>query len=237
MESNLRGETESMNRGTLRAVFLDVDGVLLDSLPQHLAICADKALEYGLDLQIPDVGAFRRMVAGGVKVSPMLDFFRAVGFPRDLAERATADYEREFMQRYRPAAFPGIDAMLARLRAAGHSLGLVTANTAGNVEPALGDALRHFDPRCLFYASSLAQARDKAWCLRQGARILGITPDACVFVGDQPADAAAARAASCRFLGVTFGWGLSKGDASMQTVDSVEAIADVLTGTTPAIAH
>lgn len=224
-----------MNRGALRAVFLDVDGVLLDSLPQHLAICADKAREYGLHLRIPEVDAFRHLVATGVKVSPMLDFFRAVGFPRDIAERAAADYEREFMERYRPAAFPGIDAMLARLRESGHTLGLVTANTASNVEPALGEALRHFDPRCLFYVDSLAQPRGKAWCLDEGARILGVALKACVFVGDQPADVAAARAAGCRFLGVTYGWGLSRGDGSMRTVDSVAAIADVLGGAAPAV--
>ncbi|MGZ5267125.1 MAG: hypothetical protein ACXWCC_10055, partial [Caldimonas sp.] len=52
-------------------VFFDVDGVLLDSLPQHLAICSDKAREYGLRLSIPDVQGFRRLVAAGVKVSPM----------------------------------------------------------------------------------------------------------------------------------------------------------------------
>ena len=88
-----------MGRGAFQAVFLDVDGVLLDSLPQHLAICAEKADAYGLHLRIPDVAAFRRLVAEGVKVSPMYDFFRAVGFPGDVAVRATKDYEREFMQR------------------------------------------------------------------------------------------------------------------------------------------
>jgi len=222
-----------MNRGTLRAVFLDVDGVLLDSLPQHLAICADKAREYGLHLQIPDVVTFRQMVAAGVKVSPMLEFFRAVGFPDDAAARATVDYGREFMTNYRPSTFPGIDAMLARLRGFGYSLGLVTANIAGNVEPALGEALRHFDPRCLFYAGSLPQPRGKAWCLAEGARILGIRPDACVFVGDQPADAVAARAAGAQFLGVAYGWGLPGNDASVRTVNSVEAIADALCGRSP----
>jgi phosphoglycolate phosphatase len=225
-----------MGRGAVRAVFLDVDGVLLDSLPQHLAICADKAREFGLHLRIPDVGAFRRLVASGVKVSPMVDFFRAVGFPDEIAERAAADYKREFMQRYRPTVFPGVDAMLARLHEAGHTLGLVTANTAGNVEPALGEAMRYFDPRCLFYVDSLAQPRSKAWWLSEGSRILGVAPQDCVFVGDQPADAAAAHAAGCRFLGVTYGWGLSGGDASMLTADSVEAIADVLAGAAPAVA-
>ncbi len=219
-----------MNRAALRAVFLDVDGVLLDSLPQHLAICVDKAREYGLRLQTPDVAAFRRMVASGVKVSPMLEFFRAVGFPAEAANTAVADYEREFMQRYRPAAFAGIDAMLARLRGAGYALGLVTANTAANVEPALGAVLHHFDPRCLFYVDSFTPPRAKAWCLAEGARRLGVAPAACVFVGDQPADAAAAHAAGCGFLGVTYGWGLPEGGAALRTVSSVAGIAELLVG-------
>ena len=46
----------------------------------------------------------------------MLRFFLAVGFAPALAERAVADYEREFVQRCPPAPFPGIEAMLQRLR-------------------------------------------------------------------------------------------------------------------------
>jgi phosphoglycolate phosphatase len=210
-----------------RAVFFDVDGVLLDSLPQHLAICADKAREFGLDLAIPDVPAFRRMIASGVSVSPMLNFFRAVGFPQAPAERATADYEREFMQCYRPQAFEGIDTMLQRLRAAGFSLGLVTANTAANVEPALGDSMRHFDPRCRFYVDSFEPPRGKAACLAEAARRLDLAPEAIVFVGDQPADARAARDAACVFLAVTYGWGFSRGDTA-GSVDSVDAITKAL---------
>src|SRR5256885_16808128 len=64
-------ERVAMSSRKYRAVFFDVDGVLLDSLPQHLAICRDKASEYGLPIEIPDVPAFRRMVAAGIKVSPM----------------------------------------------------------------------------------------------------------------------------------------------------------------------
>src|SRR4051812_27591152 len=130
----------AMARSRYRAVFLDVDGVLLDSLPQHLAICADQARELGLDLQIPDAAGLRNLVAQGVPVSPMRRFFLAVGFPPDAAERASAHYEREFMRCYPPTPFAGVEAMLARLGAASLTLGLVTANTGANVEPALGTA-------------------------------------------------------------------------------------------------
>src|SRR6516162_11680517 len=112
-----------------RAVFFDVDGVLVDSLPQHLQICRDKAVEFGLKLKIPTVDEFRQLVRRGTKVSPMRYFFLAVGFPEDYVARAVADYQREFIQRYRPKAFPGVSEMLKTLQAAELKLGLVTSNT------------------------------------------------------------------------------------------------------------
>ena len=102
-----------------RVVFFDVDGVLVDSLPQHLQICRDKAIEFGLKLQIPTVNDFRQLVRHGTKVSPMRYFFLAVGFPEELAERAVADYEREFIHRYRPKLFSGVTRMLNTLKRAG----------------------------------------------------------------------------------------------------------------------
>lgn len=222
------GLTGRFQRKSIQGVFLDVDGVLLDSLPQHLAICTDKAREFGLNLDIPDVVTFRRMVLTGIKISPMLDFFIAVGFPKTYAKRAVVDYERDFMHLYRPYLFPGVDLMLARLRSAGYVLGLVTANTARNVEPALGVAMRHFEPRLLFYVDTFEQPRSKSWCLSEGALRMRMPVQDCIFVGDQPADARAALESGCQFLGVTYGWGLVEGNSSIVTVGSAEAIADAL---------
>jgi phosphoglycolate phosphatase-like HAD superfamily hydrolase len=212
-----------------RAVFFDVDGVLIDSLPQHLRICVDKALEYRLpDVVVPGASEFRRLVNQGMRVSPMLNFFLAVGFPPAAAERAVRDYEQQFMARYRPEPFAGIDAMLGRLREAGITLGLVTSNTRANVEPALGAALDRFDPRCRFYFDSDAQAKSKSWYLREGARVLNVAPELCTYIGDQPADVQAASEAQMAFLGVTFGWGLVEGQPGITLVDCVSRIADVL---------
>lgn len=211
-------------------VFFDVDGVLLDSLPQHLAMCADAASEFGLNLKIPSVEQFRAMVAAGVKVSPMLDFFVAVGFPMADARRAVEIYDREFAQRYPSRRFDGIKETLDRLHLAGHPLGLVTANIAANVEPALEDVLGLFDPRCLFYFDRFRPARAKSWCLNEAARILGARSSDCVFVGDQPADAAAAEAANWRFLGVSYGWGFVRGDPSRRLVHSATEIAIAILG-------
>jgi phosphoglycolate phosphatase-like HAD superfamily hydrolase len=214
------------------AIIFDVDGVLLDSLPQHLQICVDKAREYGLaGLAVPDSEGMRRMIAGGVRVSPMRNFFLAVGFSPAQADRAVADYEREFMQRYRPRAFAGIGPMLMQLRDAGRALGLVTANIRSNVEPALGAALELFDPRCRFYFDTFEVPRSKVWCLEESARVLGVAPADCTYVGDQPADLEAANASRMRFLGVTYGWGLTRGThAGIALADRVDAIAPAILG-------
>lgn len=215
---------------SLKATFFDVDGVLVDSLPQHLQICRDKAAEFGLPLKIPTVEEFRRLISNGTKVSPMHYFFLAVGFPESLARRAVADYEREFMQHYKPKTFPEIDRMLATLRSAGMKLGLVTSNTRSNVVPAMGEALRYFERNCLFFFDRYPQPKTKSWCLLEGARLLSLAPQDCVYVGDQPADAAAAHDAGTRFLGVTYGWGILQNEGRYETADGVDEIPRKLIG-------
>jgi HAD superfamily hydrolase (TIGR01509 family) len=214
----------------LRAVFFDIDGVLIDSLPQHLQICRDKTKEFGLKLRIPTVDEFRELIRRGTKVSPMRYFFLAVGFPEGLADRAVADYEREFMRRYRPEAFAGVPQLLATLRKAGLELGLVTSNTRANVTPALGNSIGNFDPRCLFFFDRYPVPKPKPWCLLEGARLLGVEPRECVYVGDQPSDAAATFDAGVNFLGVTYGWGISEADTQYVLAKNVLEIADKLIG-------
>jgi phosphoglycolate phosphatase len=215
---------------SLEAVFFDIDGVLIDSLPEHLRICRDEAIKFGLNLRIPSVEEFREMVRGGTKVSPMRYFFLAVGFPENLADRAVIDYENEFMERYRPKPFPGTERLLSTLRNAGLKIGLVTSNTRANVEPALGRSMEYFDSRCLFYFDRYPKPNSKPWCLREGARILELPVNECIYVGDQPADAVAARDAGTQFLAVTYGWGITGLDSQYAKAKSVLEIADKLIG-------
>jgi phosphoglycolate phosphatase-like HAD superfamily hydrolase len=193
----------------LKAIFFDVDGVLTDSLPQHLKICEDLSREFDLGLRIPNADAFRKMVASGVKVSPMRNFFLAVGFG-DLADRAVGIYETQFMKRYCPPLFEGVPAMIRTLHDAGLHLGIVTSNTRDNVLASMGDLIRYFDPACLFFFDTFPARLTKAQCLEKGIAALQIEGSECLYVGDQPADAAAAAEAGVRFLGVTYGWGISR---------------------------
>jgi phosphoglycolate phosphatase-like HAD superfamily hydrolase len=205
----------------IEATFFDVDGVLLDSLEAHLQICRDKSREFNLPLRIPTAAEFRERVRQGAVISPMEEFFREVGFPDDLAQRADADYKKNFATRYPVHPFPGAREMLLRLADTGMPMGIVTANTTRIIEAALGEALTVFDPRCRFTLDD-GRNLNKSQALIAGAAELRVPVTAAIYVGDQPRDFQAARTAGSQFLGVTFGWGISQHDSHFPIVDSLQ---------------
>lgn len=211
----------------LRAVLFDVDGVLLDSLTPHLRICEDKNVEYGLGLTIPNPSQLKEIVRRGVCISPMNYFFLAVGFPNEYAEQAFSDYKRIFMEQYAPAPFPNVNITLSKLHTSGLLMGIVTSNYRANVASALGDSMKLFHEECIFSKDNMIDTSKKD-ALISATRTLGVEPTESIYVGDQPADWQAAKAARLQFLGVTYGWGISADDKAFPKVSSVSEISDVI---------
>jgi phosphoglycolate phosphatase len=209
------------------ALLFDVDGVLLDTLAPHLKAIEDQARAQGLEVAPPDARAVKELVRRGVRISPMKEFFLAVGFPEPAAAAADENYRREFAARYPMPVFAGVAEMLAQLSRARLALGIVTSNTAANVAKGLGGLLEHFRPDCR-YTTDDARALTKPRALAAAAGTLGLEPAQVLYVGDQPADAEAARAAGTAFLGVTYGWGIGPESGAYPTADSPDEVASYI---------
>ena len=214
--------------GRIKAVFFDVDGVILNSLPQHLKICADLAEEYQLGISIPSVEAFRRLIDSGTPISPMRRFFQAVGFPDNRLDEAVSYYQAHFAEHYTAPLFDGIHQAVTQLNSAGVSLGFVTANVQANIDSAFGDLLTLFPPSTRFYFNPDAPTLGKPDQLIAGATALGVEPEYCLYVGDQPADAQAADKAGFDFLAVRYGWGFLSPDSTRQSVDAPGQVAEFI---------
>jgi beta-phosphoglucomutase-like phosphatase (HAD superfamily) len=204
------------------AVLFDIDGVLIDSLVTHLKFCKDRADKVGLKITIPTVEQFRDIAKTGRKISPMREFFLAVGFPENEVDAAVKDYEANFSSGAKSVVFDGVADMLAMLRKSGIKLGIVTSNVRNNVEAILGPAtMSLFDPAgSFFHEIGIPKSRQ----IERATKALQVDVKDCVFVGDLPADESAAREAGTKFVGVTYGWGFSSGEHDFETAENVSAI-------------
>jgi phosphoglycolate phosphatase len=179
-----------------RAAVFDLDGTLVDSVPDLAAALNRVLAEAGLPPQ--PVDAVARMVGHGV-ARLVERGFAAAGAPLDLAalprwvERFLAFYADDLSARTRP--YPGVPEALDALAAAGWRLGVCT-NKPTRLAVGLLDALGlggrfgavmggDAAPERKPHPASLLMTLDR----------LGVPASAAVFVGDSETDVLTARAA------------------------------------------
>jgi len=211
----------------IRAVIFDVDGVLLDSLEPHLRICRDKNEEYSLGLTIPTAEEFKYIVRSGKKISPMKYFFLSVGFPNYYADLATDYYNKNFMTKYAPKPFNGLDEAFKLLKSEEIGLGLVTSNVRDNILGSLSDYLHYFPKDCILTKEDYL-GDSKADAIFIVVERLGVLPNDTLYVGDQIADKIAADDAGVHFVGVNYGWGFSGNETGFPVYGSTYDIAKLV---------
>jgi phosphoglycolate phosphatase len=194
----------------LCAVLFDMDGTLVDTLPD-IAGAVNAALdELGLTpLPVERIGVFvgkgPRILASRVlaeqptlsadersaRIQPLLD-----GYVRNYAPRIGRE----------SSLYPGVHEALAELSEKGYALGVVTNALQHLAEKVLarfdlarfmtlvlgGDGVSHGKP-----------APDPMW---KACRALGVAPEDTLMVGDSENDVLAARAAGCAIVVVPYGY-------------------------------
>ncbi|WP_120995147.1 N-acetylmuramic acid 6-phosphate phosphatase MupP [Stutzerimonas urumqiensis] len=188
----------------LRAVLFDMDGTLLDTAPDFVAVIQAMREARGLprvpEKQVRDVvsGGARAMVVNSFEVDPLSDEFEALRL--------------EFLDRYQDHCavesrlYDGMERVLAEIERARLIWGVVTNKPVRFAEPimqGLGLAQRS---ALLVCPDHVTRSKPDPEPMILACRQLALDPASVLFVGDDLRDIESGRAAGTRTAAVRYGY-------------------------------
>ena len=188
----------------LRAVLFDMDGTLLDSAPDFIAISQAMRVDRGLpaidDKLIRDQisGGARAMVAANFVMGPEAEGFEALRL--EFLER----YQRHCAVLTRP--FDGINELLDEIEQARLIWGVATNKPVRYAEPIMQQLGLAQRSAVLVCPDHVSRSKPDPEMLLLACSQIGIQPGEALFVGDDERDIEAGRAAGCKTAAVTYGY-------------------------------
>ncbi len=189
----------------LQAAIVDLDGTMVDTVGDF-----EVALRLALaDLGWPPVGrAFISRTVGKGSEHLLTRTLAEVGAPAGLYEQAWARYQHHYVaiNGQHSEVFPGVVEGLRALRAAGLRLACLTNKPTSFARPLL--AIKGLDGyfEHAFGGDAFARKKPDPMPLLKTCEALGTEPSRTLMVGDSSNDAAAARAAGCPVVLVSYGY-------------------------------
>lgn len=219
----------------IRAAIIDLDGTMLDTMPdfevainlmrEELGLAPITAAQIELMVGKGSENLVRRVLA--------LDFDEA-GVERLFAQAMEA-YQRHYLviNGRHSEVYADVVAGLERMRADGLRLACVTNKPVAFARPLL--ALKGLDGHfeVLFGGDSFEKKKPHPMPLLKACEFFGLAPAQVVAIGDSSNDAEAARAAGCPVLTVPYGYNHGVG---IHETDS-DGIVDTLLHAAQLIAH
>lgn len=186
-----------------RAVIFDVDGTLIDSVPQHARAWQDAFRDFGHDISFEDL---RRQIGKGGDL--LIPVFLSEAEIAEKGEALEKHRSRILKERYLPTirGLPQVRALVERLLADGRQLALAssakgdelqTYKKIAGIEDLIGtetssDDAEESKPNPDIFEAALD-------------RLDGIAADDAIVIGDTPYDAEAASKAGIRTIGLLSG--------------------------------
>ena len=176
----------------MKAVLFDLDGTLLDSFHLHYAAYETMFGHFGIEMS--------RELFLSTYSPNWYRTYEAFGLDEEHWEQANTLW-LEAAAEHSPELFPGVRDVLLELGLM-HTLGIVTSGSRSRVANDL-DRLgigHHFST--VITAEDVAMPKPAPEALKLALRLLSLTPDEAIYVGDAHADFEMSRAAGVRFIGV-----------------------------------
>ena len=209
------------------AVALDLDGTLLDTLPD-IAEAAERMLR---EIGRPPAGqaSVRDYIGNGIPrlVKRLLTGERDGEPPLAEYERALASFQRHYRDTYlrSPLPFPGVEAGLQAMRARGLKLACVTNKSQAFTLPLLDAAKLALQLDYVVSGDTLPARKPDPLPLLHIAERFGLPPARLLVVGDSDNDTAAARAAGCPVVCGPYGY---RGGREVRDLDCDAIVADLI---------
>ncbi len=189
----------------IRAAIVDLDGTLVDTVGDFEVALARALADLGY---APVTREFIRVTVGKGSEHLLRCTLAQVGAPAALYDAAWRRYQHHYLaiNGEHATVFPGVPEGLRAMRSAGWRLACLTNKPTAFARPLLAtkglDAF--FDQT--FGGDAFARKKPDPLPLVETCRILGSAPAATLMVGDSGNDAAAARAAGCPVVLVSYGY-------------------------------
>ena len=194
-----------LSRAAFDAAIVDLDGTLVDTLGDFVAALAAMLDELGLPAV--ERGFVERSIGKGSE-HLIRSTLEHVGGDPACYSTAWAAYQRHYrrLNGAHSTVYPGVEAGLERLAASGLRLACLT-NKPGDFAREL--LQRKGLAQCfglVFGGDAFAQQKPDPLPILETCRALGTLPARTLVIGDSSNDAAAARAAGCPVVRVTYGY-------------------------------
>lgn len=212
---------------TFDAILFDLDGTLVDTAPDMVAVLLGMQKDLGLTLLPYDLA--RSHVSNGA-----IGLIR-LAFP-EADDTLVKQLLEEYLDRYEDAVcvdsalFPELGGLLDELDASGRPWGVVTNKPTRMTEPLLAGLGLGSRAACSICGDTLPQRKPDPAPLLLASQQIGVPSEKMVYVGDAARDIEAGRAAG--MFTIAASWGYITADDDPATWE-----ADLIAGDTRELAH
>ncbi len=213
-------------RLTFDAILFDLDGTLVDTAPDMVAVLLGMQAEYSREL-LPYELARSHVSNGAVGLIRL-------AFP-GADDALLKQLHQEYLDRYADAVcvhstlFPELDELLDELDATGRPWGIVTNKPARMTDPLLAGLGLSARTACSISGDTLPQRKPDPAPLLLASQHLGVPLEKTVYVGDALRDIEAGRAAGMFTIAASYGYVTDDDDPTSWEADLIAADTRELT--------
>ena len=215
-----------LNTGQCNAVLFDLDGTLVDTAPDMVAVLQELQRSHGIDPVDYELG--RAYVSNGALG------LLGLGFP-EIEHAVGSELHAAYLERYAlrlceaSVLFPGLDRLLQVLDAAGLPWGVVTNKPAHLTDPLLDCLALAARSACTVSGDTLPQRKPDPAPLLHACELAGLLPQNTIYVGDASRDIQAGQNAGMATIAAAYGYVTPDDDPQRWGADLVAADTAELT--------